>query len=226
MRRLYILPVIDDETKPGEVVGLRRYDLTDRGKIIIAVILVTLIFVIPAIILAAKAWNSSPPPDDPPQTEVPGDPPPDISNTPLPDNGSGVDPNDPPKTGNGEQGSFDPPVEQPDDNQEFGPVDIDTSAGTMSFLYAPDLQSTLDTETISMMGDFITSPKNTADSQITVEMPQLSEEETSVLMEAISGAFAEHDVSQNDIKYVISASDPEERIFEVFLSFTRVTNLK
>ena len=204
---------------------MRRYDLTERGKIIIAVILVTLIFVIPAIILAAKAWNSSPPPDDPPQTAIPTDPPPEISNTPLPE-GSGVDPSYPPQSGNGEQGSFDPPVDPPDEPQQFGPVDIDISAGTMSFLYAPDLQNTLDAETISMLGEFITSPKNAADSQINVELPHLSGEETSELISAITDAFAQHSVTQNEISYIVSPSAPEERIFEVFLSFTQATNLK
>ena len=204
---------------------MRKYDLTERGKIIIAVILVTLIFVIPAIILAAKAWNSSPPPEDPPKTEVPADPPPVISNTPLPE-GSGVDPNYPQQPGNGEQGSFDPPVEPPDEPDPFGPVDIDVSAGTMSFLYSPDLQNTLDADTISMLGEFITSPQNTADSQINVELPQLSGEEASELITAITDAFTQHNVAQDDIKYVVSSSVPEDNIFEIFLSFTQITNSK
>ena len=204
---------------------MRSYDLTERGKIIIAVILVTLIFVIPAIVLAAKAWNSSPPPDDPPQTSVPEDLPPDISNTPLPE-GSGVDPPDPPPSGNGEQGSYDPPVDPPEEPQEFGPVGLDKTAGTMSFLYAPDLQSSLDADTISMMGDFITSPRNTDDSQITVELPQLSENETTELISAITDAFAQHSIAQNDISYIVTSSTPDDHIFEVYLSFTQATNLK
>ena len=204
---------------------MRGYDLTERGKIIIAIILVTLLLIIPAAVLAIIAWSSSPPPDDPPRTVVPGEPPPDISNTPLPE-GSGVDPEDPPKPGDGEQGSFDPPVDPPDDPPEFGPVGLDTEAGTMSFLYAPDMQNALDADTISMMGEFVTSPKNTDDSQITVELPQLSQAETSSLISAITDAFAQYSVDHNDITYKQSASDSGERIFEVHLSFTRTTNLK
>ena len=207
---------------------MRGYDLTERGKIIIAVILVTLIFVIPALVLAVNAWNNTPEtPEDPPQTETPEDPQSGISNGPLPD-GSGFTPVETPKPENGEQGSFDPPLDPPEEMPvpEFGPVGIDQSAGTMSFMYAPDMQESLDGDTISMMGEFVSSPKNTAESQIIVELPDLSDDETSVLINAIADAFAQHDVVRDVLSYVVSPADSNERIFEVNLSFTQSTTMK
>jgi hypothetical protein len=204
---------------------LYNYELTERGKIIIAIVLVLLLLVLPSTILAVRAWNTSPPPpvDDPSHTTdpEPGDDLPEISNGPLPD-GSGLNPLDPPEqeppqAGN-EEHDYDPP--------EFGPIDLNLPDGTMLFLFSPEVQEVLDSETISMLSEFVTSPKNTADAQIIAEIPALPEEEASMLIAAINDAFALYGVSHEDLSYVVYQSNEDERSHEVKLSFVLAANRK
>jgi len=196
---------------------LRGYDLTERGKIIIAIILVALIFVLPAVVLALNAWsNANPPPDGPSQTVVPEEPPPEISNTPLP-NGSGFNPQDPPDSSSGEQGSFDPPTDPVVDIPKFGPVSINSTAGNMIFRFAPGLQDALDAETLSMIGEFIKSPKNTSNARIAVEMPQLHEDDISKIITAVSNAFASLGIALEKLAFATYHSESEDGSYEVKL---------
>ena len=227
---------------------MKSYELTERGKIIIAVILVILLLVLPSTILAVRAWaGSAPPPDDQPVTAVPlpatpDDDLPEIPE-PLPD-GSGSDPleheddltddpaddeaddptddpvgepedQDPPQGDNGETGSSDTPEEQ----QEYGPVSLDISKGTMVFIFSPALQDTLDPETTAMLGEFITSPKNKTDTQIVVEMPDLSQEDTTTLVSAVTKAFAQHEIPRKDLVFKTLQTEAKGGPFEVMLSF-------
>ena len=93
---------------------VRGYQLTERGKILIAVILALLIFVLPSAILAFKALASQPPPPSVDRdSETSGSPPPSTSETPP--NGTAESP--PP---NG--GGFNPPEGsgEPDGDNEPG----------------------------------------------------------------------------------------------------------
>jgi len=227
---------------------VKSYELTERGKIIIAVILVILLLVLPSTILAIKAWaGTAPPPDDPPVTAapLPATPDDDLPEIPepLPD-GSGSDPlepeddptdvpaddeaddpadypavepveQDPPQSDDGEAGSYGPPAEQ----QEFGPVSLDISKGTMVFLFSPALQDTLDSETTAMLGEFITSPKNKTDTQILVEMPALSQEDTTKVVSTVTKAFALYEVARKDLVFKTLQTKANEGPFEVMLSF-------
>jgi len=230
---------------------VKSYELTERGKIIIAVALVILL-VLTSTILAVKAWaGTAPPPDDPPVTAVPlpatpDDDLPEIPE-PLPD-GSGSDPleheddptdnpadaptddpvddpandpvgepmeQDPPQSENGEDGSSDTPGEQ----QEFGPVSLDISKGTMVFIFSPAQQDTLDPETTAMLGEFITSPKNKTDTQVLVEMPGLSQEDATTVISAVTKAFNLYDVTRKDLIFRTFQTDAKGGPFEVMLSF-------
>ena len=207
---------------------MRGYELTDRGKVVIAVILVILIFVIPATILAVRAWASStPPPEDPRQTAepipLPADAPPEISNGPLP-NGSGFNPldpsnQDPSQDINDETDLPDPPQDPPLSEPEHRPAELNLAEGTMLFIFAPDEQDTLDDQVASMLGEFLTSPHNTLKAKIAVEMPNISEEDTSALISALSDAFAQHGVTQEKLVYAKNQTEPVERFFEVKLSY-------
>ena len=176
--------------------------------------------------------------------------PPEISDTPLPDS-SGVDPGDPDETGNGEQGSFDPPSdppedtsqeqsqdppddssddssddEQQDDQPQAGTSSINRSAGTMSFSFSPTQQDSLDDDTVKMLGDFITSPRNTADKQILVEVPRLSGENATVLTNAIIDAFAQNGVSQSAFSFVTYQTGSGDQSYNIRLSFSQTSNRK
>ena len=205
---------------------MRGYEFTERGKIVIAVVIAIPLFII-AITLAVIAWNNSqPPPDDPPSHSVPYSPEedPEISDKPLPD-GSGFTPHEPSEPDGGEQGEFDPdPDPDSDDSQacvnpEFGPVRVNSSEGTMHFWFSPDRGESLDETTVSMISEFLASPKNTDDAQIVVEMPQLPEEKLSVLINAVIKAFAEHNIPQEALAYSIYQADLDEDAFEVKLYF-------
>lgn len=207
-----------------------NYELTERGKIIIAVILVLLLLVLPSTILVVMSWDTSPPPaDDPSHSIVPEPDPPDdspvISDRPLPD-GSGFNPDDPPEIDDNEDDPADTPEEQPYDLPEFGPISINRTDGTMLFLFAPELQDALDPETAALLGELIASPKKTDDAQIVIEIPLLSDEDTTKLISAIADAFAEHGITQRELAYIVYQSETEDRSHEVRLSIVDDTTRK
>jgi hypothetical protein len=210
---------------------VQRYQITDRGWIVIVVIIVILIFIIPSTIFAVRAWTGSPPPDNTQQSAEPLPNPPDdpsngISNGPLP-NGSGLDPNGQPPpsppNGNGESGAptppVEPPVEPPIEPPEYGLIDLNLSEGIMHFAYSLDNRDSLDAATTSMLGLFLTSPKNTNNARILVEIPHLSNDETTALVEAVTNAFATHGIAQQDIVYAKNQADVSDNIVEVKLLF-------
>ena len=244
---------------------MKAYELTERGKIIICVVLVLLIFIIPATVFAVRAWSSPPPPPaEPPASSIPEPDDSVISDGPLPD-GSGFDPLEPSEPDEGEQGSFDPvqeppddpsqetgegsgqeleddPAQEPDDDQpeepddpgdppqepgqeqpgqppEVGPVDINRSEGTMSFTFAPGLQDALDTDSAAMLSTFLSSPKNTKDAEITVEIPQLSSDDRSTLISAIVDAFASHGVSRDTLTFKTYQASSDDGSYEVRMGF-------
>jgi len=202
------------------------YKLTDRGKIIVVVIVVILLFIVPSAVMAVRAWSAPPPQrEEPPQSgevipDSQDDASPDISDRPLP-NGSGLDPIQPPESGrgNGEAGSVDPTPEPSEDQSENGPIELNLSAGTMRFVFAPRLQTSLDAATTTLLAEFLTSPRNTSSAQILVEMPELSEADTTTLISAVLDAFAQHGVSQESIVFLKDQTVVSDRYVEVKLSF-------
>ena len=212
---------------------MHKYELTERGKIIIAILVVLLFLVLPAAILAYKAWAAgpqAPPPSH--STEATGTPPPSleyppqISESPPPNGGGFNPPNGYPSNGNGNgnghgngnggQESSRPP--------EFGPTGGTPSEGTLTFLFSPHLQNTLDAETLSVLGVFLSSPNNTPNSQIAVEMPKLSGEDAEKLVSAIVNAFAALGVRENKLAFIVNTSGEAgaaegESAVEVNLSF-------
>jgi len=240
--------------------------LTERGKIIICVVLVLLIFIIPATVFAVRAWSSpAPPPAEPPSSSVPEPDDSVISDGPLPD-GSGFDPHEPSEPDEGEQGSFDPvqeppddpsqepaegsgqepgeepgedPAHEPDDDQpedpddppqepgqeqpeqspEVGPVDINRSEGTMSFTFAPGLQDALDADSAAMLSSFLSSPKNTKDAEIIVEIPQLSIYDRTALISAVTNAFASHGVTKDTLTFKTYQASPNDDPVKVMMAF-------
>jgi len=237
---------------------MKGYEFTDRGKFIVVVLVIALL-IIPATVIAFRIWSSSPPqiPDDPnhqiaqptPDGTPSENPEPVVTASPPPDGGE-PDPVDPPGEGNGEQGSFDPPVEPPDDSDdpddpddstdtddpgddevsseqpEIGPVSISRHAGTMKFMFSPELQDSLDSDTVSMLGDFIALPGNTTNSIILVEIPNLPAEKNSVLTSAITNAFSQLGIARRNLSFETYRSDSNDRSFEIRLSFTPTSSPK
>ena len=216
---------------------MNNYELTDRGKIIIAVVLIAILLVLSSVVLSLGYCSGTSPPDNPPQTSAtptPGEDDPTISNTPLPTPGSGVDPSaptptptptpdDPSQGGDGNGGNGDG---YGDDYPEFGPVGLNLAEGTMQFIFAPAIQEALDEETTTMLGEFLASPKNTPDAKVQVEMPNLSEDDTEHLLLAVTSAFSNYDINVNEIVYVKNPVEADGSSFEVKLSFYVARGLK
>ena len=210
---------------------LYQYELTERGKIVIAVVLVLLLLVLPSAYLFIKtvATHSGEPIETPEpgtsETLPPGanEPPPVISESPPP-NGGGFSQTDDTRP-NDVNGVNDPDENNPQNGldephlPDLGPSGGNPGEGTLSFFFSPDRQSGLDAETSSMLDEFISSPINTPDSLIAVELPQLSFEDESVVISAVISAFAERGVPENRLSFFSLSSEAVEGVFEIYLSF-------
>jgi len=230
---------------------MKGYELTERGKIAIAVVLAILLIILAAI-LAIRVWNSPTSPFDNQQQPLEPDyvyNPPEITIIPLPeDSDDDIDS----ATENGEQGSFDPPQEptegaaedlseeahdedyEDEHSQSETQDDIpatesarfNRAAGTMTFRFSPSTQESLDADTIAMIGDFISSPRNTADSRIVVSMPQLPEKETAKIIAAVTDAFAQNGVTQRDLGFTVYNTGSGNDSYEIRLHFAQTTSRK
>ena len=211
---------------------MHEYELTERGKIVIAALIVLLLFVLSGILMY-KAWanQSSAPPADPNSeshgalSPSPYETPPVISDSPPPTGGVFTPPvistpSEP--SGNDVQGSEETPdtpeLTKPPDS---GLIDCDPSEGTLSFLFSPDRQSELDNEIISAFGDLLSSLNNTRDSMIAVETPPLSDSDTEKLMDAVADAFVAHGIPARRLTWIMRPYDNAGETFEVKLYFVR-----
>ena len=146
------------------------------------------------------------------------------SNSPPP-SGGGLQPtDDPPQTGNGGQEGQDGQEGQeghsPPPSPGTGQGSVDPSEGTLSFLFSPDSGNTLDSQTASLIGVFLSLPGNAQNSAIVVEMPQLSDEDAETLMSAIISAFAAQGVREQRITFTTRASsDSADGVYEVTVYF-------
>ena len=208
---------------------MEGYELTDRGKIVITVVLVVLLLFLPAAILlyTAVAGQSAQPPDNPdsqtlviPASRPAENPLPTTTESPPP-NGGGFNPQDvSPPDGSGVQ-EITPPVngQGSQKHPESGGGIVSAVEGTFSFLFSPGLHSKLDTETSSMLDEFLHSPKNRTDSIIAVETPQLKLEVSEKFVSVIAGALSERGVPQQRIAYITNQEVPEADYFEVKMSY-------
>jgi len=175
---------------------VQRYSLTERGKLLVAM-LVVLFIVLPSIIIIILITTRDTTRDiTPPISEPPGD----VQQSSV------------------EAGGTDSDLEDLDSSLT-GPVEYDIEAGTLTFLYTPDQQTSIDSETNSLIGQLLTSPKNTDESKIAVEIPQLPDEETSKLTTVILNAFITHNVSVNDIVFFVYPPQSGAKTYEINVSF-------
>jgi len=230
---------------------MKGYELTERGKIAIAVVLAIFLIILAAI-LAIRVWNSPTSPFDNQQQPLEPDfvyNPPEITIIPLPEDS---DDDTDSATENGEQGSFDPPQEPTEDPAEelaeealdessedehtqnetqdetpaTGGARLNRAACTMTFRFSPSTQESLDADTIALIGDFISSPRNTADSRIVVSMPQLPEVETAKIIAAITDAFAQNGVTQRELGFTVHNTSSGNDSYEIRLYFAQTTTRK
>ena len=167
---------------------MEGYELTDRGKIVITVVLVFLLLFLPAAILlyTAMAGQPSQPSDDSdsqalvtpaPLTAETTQPP--ITESPPP-NGGGFNPEGISPPANGQVYSRPP---------GSGYSSVDPVEGTLSFLFSPILHSKLNAEASSMLDEFLSSRKNIPNNIIAVETPQITHEDSEKLISVVGGAL-------------------------------------
>ena len=200
------------------------YELTDRGKILIAIIVAVILILLSGILVFKTLAGNSPKSPDNYESEASGasppslvEPtPPEITKSPPP-NGGGFNPPDatPPN------GDEDPGGQAPQQPPENSQNNVDPSEGTLSFLFSPDQQNALNAEILSMFDAFLSSPKNTRDNIIMIEMPRVSDEDAEKLMAAVVNAFAVYNVGEQRLAFSTSAAEPSGGSFAVSLYYIR-----
>lgn len=204
------------------------YELTDRGKIIIAVVIALVFFLLPAAIFMFSALADKPPDNlDPEASWTPPSivetPPSQTIQSPPPSGGDFSPPEVtiiPPETTTDNPGED---VPEDGNNQVDppgpGPVGGNPSEGTLSFMFSPNLQETLDEKTASLLGEFLSFSGNTEDSVIAVELPLLSAEAKDNVINAVINAFAERGVPQRRLTFIVNQSGEAGDMFLVSLSY-------
>lgn len=222
---------------------MKKYELTDLGKIIIAVVLVFLLLLLPSALLVFKTMAAQPPPStDKQESEASGALPPNITEpTPSeikdspPPHGGGLVPEDAtpaqspgssPGTSQGEPSGA--PQQTPNGTHEGPPPDpadgylrgsVDPLEGTLSFLFSPGIQSDVGPEISAMIGEFLSSPRNTLNSVILVEMPTLSHQHADVFIDAIVEAFKAQDVGEQRLAFSMLPAEPSDEPFMANLRY-------
>jgi len=172
---------------------VQRYVLTERGKLLVATLIVLFLILPPVIILSIRTTS-----------------------------GDGVSDGAAPKA-TPDLVQHIPPIEddKPTTNNPSlnGTVTVDLDSGNMVFMFTPQTQTALDSDTTSLIGQLLTSPKNTAGSKIAVEIPQLPDDEAVILTTAIINALSTHGVLLSDIIFFIYQPDAGIKTFKVNISF-------
>jgi len=112
------------------------------------------------------------------------------------------------------------------DPPEEGLVGLNVAAGTMAFIFFPDMQTTLDLQTASRLGDFLSSPQNVENARIIIEIPHMHETARANIINALTTALESYGVARHDIVFFTTTETAEGESFEVRLSFHRETNRK
>jgi len=98
-------------------------------------------------------------------------------------------------------------------------VSLDIDAGIMTFPYTPGLLTSLDDNTVSLIGALLSSPENTENAVIAVEIPQLSDDDTATLTAAMIDAFNTYEVPLSDIIFTVYQPEQDAKTFKIGISF-------
>jgi len=170
---------------------VQRYILTERGKWIIAMFVVVLIVLPVIIVIISMVTRNS------------------IQN----DQYHGI--NGLSQTENGSV-STGQPSEAPANSSQTVPNDgLDIQAGVLTFMFTPSVQTSFDENTISLIGELLTSPKNTDDAQIAVVIPQLTDADAMTLTTAVSDAFTAYNVPLSRIVFYVNTPEPNTESHEL-----------
>ena len=171
---------------------MQRYVLTERGKLLVAMIIVLFLILPPVILVIRSSQN-----DASQDAEQPKPTPDLIQYLPTPDNSKPVS----------------------SDSSYDSSIAMDLNEGIMTFLFSPEMQTSLDEDTTTAIGQLLTSPKNTGDAKLAVEIPQISDAETAVITSAILNVFSSHSIPLSDIIFFVYQPDEDIKTFKINISF-------
>jgi len=189
---------------------VQRYVLTERGKFLIAIFIIVFFLLVPALIFIIRTLSrdSNEPPHNSNGIYQNGE------ETDDHDDIQGIPPESTPELpDDGDKG------QEAQDPSLSGPESFDLDAGTMVFLFTPQLQNALDESTISAIGELLTSQKNTNNAKIAIDIPQLPDNDAATLTNAILEAFSIHGVPLSDITFFVYQPDPDTLTFKINISF-------
>ena len=109
--------------------------------------------------------------------------------------------------------------EAPHGSLTQGPVSYDPSSGALSFLFTPTLHSSIDDDTVSLIGSLLASLDNTSEYHIVVEFPIISGDGTDILLSAIEEAFALYNIDVRDLIFSTLQTHAGDQTFEVNIFF-------
>ena len=230
-----------------------KYELTERGKIVLALILVVLLLLIPSAIMALKAMAQTSPPSsdedsgsyispfpepDPPVSKTTDSPPPtgggfnpqdvspqDVSTQDV--SPQDVSPQDVSPTDGGLEPGKPDPAHITEPSAPFVPVydpaRVDSLEGTLSFWFFPGAQSMLDPEPMYCLQTFLSSPKNVSEAFIAIDMPLVPLASADELAFVVVGAFSNLGVQEQRLMFIMGSDEPEDEMFEVSMYYIYLT---
>ena len=187
---------------------MQRYVLTERGKYLIAIIIVFLVLITTLVYVIRLIPQSPAEPSigtngdnqDGLESDDPGENP-DVTPEPTPTPPGGDD-----------------NVQETPDPSLSGPIYFSLDAGVLAFLFTPHVQDKIDENTDSLIGELLTSPKNDEDAKISVEVPQLPDDDKTILTAAIINSLNLYDILLSDIIFFTYQPEPDIQTFEIKIS--------
>jgi len=203
---------------------LYRYELTDRGKFYIAVLLIIILLVILALTLVVWASSRNNTPEDGPNNNSDGI----YNNNADPDgitDGSDSEPDPEPTPDgaqsleNGDNGDpEEPSVTDPEEPLLNDTATLDIEAGILTFLFTPATQTALEDSTFFMLGELVASPQYSQTSIFAVDIPLLPDAYKVNLTTAITEAFTILEVPLGAIVFFTVQVESDDGTFEIRIS--------
>ena len=190
---------------------MQRYVLTERGKLLIAMLIMLVLFLTSLTLVIWLFTRDSAPENtfngssDIPQNNISFS-----SSEPSPDI-----PYDSPQVSS--SGETSEPLSP--DSSLAGPIAFDFDAGLLTFLFTPDSQTAVDEDSVSKIGELLKSPKNERGAKIAVEIPQLSDDDTALITAAIIDAFEVYNIPLSSVVFFVYQPEPNLKTFAISISF-------
>ena len=103
--------------------------------------------------------------------------------------------------------------EDPVRTPENGQNSVDPLEGTLTLTLSPDMPGAADPEVTTLIGVFLSSPKNTLNSAIAVEISGITDEDAKKLIETVTESFAAQGVEGQRMLFSTTPSvSPDETI--------------